>query len=283
EFSGNFGWGYDGVCLFAPTRLYGCPDDLRAFINRGHSLGLAVILDVVYNHLGPDGNYFPKFSDTYFSPRHTTDWGDAIHFDGEGSAPVREFFATNAAYWIAEFHFDGLRLDATQNIYDDSSDHILAKIARYCRKAAGQRNIFLVAENESQDSRLIRAPDRGGYGLNAIWNDDFHHSTYVALTGRREAYYTDYFGSAQELVSAAKYGFLYQGQWYSWQKQRRGTPILDLGPACTVNFIENHDQVANSGRGTRIHALTSPGRFRAMTAFLLLLPSIPMLFQGQEF
>ena len=283
DFSGDFGWGYDGVNPFAPTRLYGRPDDFRAFVDRAHRLGLAVILDVVYNHIGPDGNYLPKFSAGYFSKAHKTDWGDAIHFYGEGSGPVREYFSANAAYWIREYHLDGLRLDATQTIFDESPDHILAMIARSSRRAAEKRNIVLIAENESQNTRLARAADRNGYGLDALWNDDFHHSAIVAATGRNEGYYTDYAGGPQEFISAAKYGYLYQGQWYSWQKQRRGAPAFDLKPAAMVNFIENHDQVANSGRGLRLHQLTTPGRMRALTALVLLMPGTPMLFQGQEF
>jgi maltooligosyltrehalose trehalohydrolase len=283
DFPGQFGWGYDGVDLFAPTRLYGTPDDLRSFVDRAHELGLAVILDVVYNHIGPDGNYLTKFSSGYFSPRHKTDWGDAIHYDGESSGPVREFFASNAAYWIREFHFDGLRLDATQTIFDDSPDHILAEIARNCRKAAGHRNIVLIAENEAQTAKLARAPELGGYGLDALWNDDYHHSAVVAVTGHREAYYYDYSGTPQELISCAKRGYLFQGQFYSWQKKARGTPALDLKPAAMVNFTQNHDQIANSGRGLRLDKLTSPRRFRAITALTLLIPGTPMLFQGQEF
>lgn len=283
DFPGKFGWGYDGVNLYAPTRLYGRPDDFRAFVDRAHALGLAVILDVVYNHIGPDGNYLPKFSSSYFSPKYKTDWGDALHFYGEGSAPVREYFAANAAYWIREFHLDGLRLDATQTIYDESDDHILAVIARNSRKAAGNRDIILVAENESQDARLVRAPEKGGYGLDGLWNDDFHHSAMVATTGHNEAYYTDYQGRPQEFISAAKYGYLYQGQWYQWQKNRRGTPALDLKPAAMINYIQNHDQVANSGRGLRLDKLISPGQLRALTALTLLIPGTPMLFQGQEF
>jgi maltooligosyltrehalose trehalohydrolase len=284
DFPGRFGWGYDGVNLYAPTRLYGRPDDFRAFVDRAHALGLAVILDVVYNHLGPDGNYLPKFSGGYFSKRHKTDWGDALHFDGEGSGPVREYFAANAAYWIREFHLDGLRLDATQTIVDESPEHMLAVIARNSRKAAENRNIVLIAENESQTARLARPPERGGYGLDALWNDDFHHSAMVAVTGHNEAYYSDFLGTPQELISAAKYGYLYQGQWHtSWQKQRRGTPALDLKPAAMINYIQNHDQIAHSGRGLRLDKLTTPGRLRAVTALLLLLPGTPMLFQGQEF
>jgi maltooligosyltrehalose trehalohydrolase len=283
DFPGRFGWGYDGVNLFAPTRLYGRPDDFRTFVNTAHRLGLGVILDVVYNHLGPDGNYLGQFSPAYFSDRYKTDWGLAINFDGADSAPVREYFTANAAHWIAEYHLDGLRLDATQNIYDSSERNILADIGAACRRAAGKRSIILVGENEPQEVRLIRSIADGGYGLDMMWNDDFHHTARVALTGRREAYYTDYLGSPQEFVSAAKYGYLYQGQWYKWQKKRRGTPTFGVAPAAFVNFIENHDQVANSGRGQRCHAVTGPGRYRAMSALLLLGPGTPMLFQGQEF
>jgi maltooligosyltrehalose trehalohydrolase len=283
DFPGEFGWGYDGVNLFAPTRLYGSPDDLRRFIARAHSTGLGVILDVVYNHLGPDGNYLGQFSEDYFTNRHVTEWGDALNFDGPGSSSVREFFISNAGYWIDEFHFDGLRLDATQSIFDDSEPHILLEISRRAREYARGRDIIIVAENEPQHARLARPAERGGYGIDALWNDDFHHSAIVALTGRKEAYYSDHLGSPQEFISAAKWGYLFQGQRYSWQKQRRGTPALDLDPAAFVNFIENHDQVANSGSGKRAHLLTSPGRYRAMTALTLLAPGTPMLFQGQEF
>lgn len=283
EFPGRFGWGYDGVDLFAPTRLYGTPDDFRRFVDRAHALGLAVILDVVYNHLGPDGNYLKRFAPAYFTDRYENEWGEAINFDSPDAAPVREFFVANARYWIDEFHLDGLRLDATQQIFDRSDAHILREIGRAVRQAARGRATLLVAENEPQQARLVRPVARGGYGLDALWNDDFHHSAVVALTGRSEAYYSDHRGTPQELLSAVKWGFLFQGQRYAWQAQRRGTPALDLEPAAFVNFLQNHDQVANSGRGERIHRLTSPGRLRAMTALLLLAPSTPMLFMGQEF
>lgn len=283
DFPGRFGWGYDGVHLFAPTRLYGRPDDFRAFVNRAHSLGIGVILDVVYNHLGPDGNYLAQFSSDYFTSRYHTDWGSAINFDGPNCRPVREFFCANAAHWISEYHLDGLRLDATQNIYDSSDRHILVDLAVATRRAAGRRSVILVSENESQDVRQVRPIEQGGFGLDAIWNDDFHHSAAVALTGRAEAYYSDYRGGAAEFVAAAKYGFLYQGQRYEWQKKRRGTPTYGVPPASFVTFLENHDQIANSGRGLRKTALASPGRCRALTALMLLGPGTPMLFQGQEF
>jgi maltooligosyltrehalose trehalohydrolase len=283
DFPGRFGWGYDGVCLFAPYRLYGTPDDMRRFVAAAHGLGLAVILDVVYNHLGPRGNVLTQYAPAYFSERYHTDWGKAINFDGPDGGPVREFYLANAGYWVDEFHIDGLRLDATQAIFDESEEHILAQIGRAVRAAAGGRATFVINENEPQLARIVRPVARGGYGLDGMWNDDFHHSAMVALTGRSDAYYEDHRGSPQEFISAAKYGFLFQGQRYGWQEQRRGSPALDLEPWQFVTFLQNHDQVANSGSGRRCHALSSPGRYRAMTALLLLGPSTPMLFQGQEF
>jgi len=242
-----------------------------------------VILDVVYNHLGPVGNYLRAFSPSYFTDRYDNEWGDAINFDGPGSAPVREFFVSNAGYWIDEFHLDGLRLDATQQIFDASPEHVVTAIGRRAREAAGRRQIFLVAENEPQQTKLVRPIAEGGSGLDALWNDDFHHSAIVAATGRAEAYYSDTRGEPQELISAAKYGYLFQGQYYHWQRNRRGSPGWGLPPAAFVVFLQNHDQVANSARGLRLDRLTSPGRMRALTALLLLLPGTPMLFQGQEF
>lgn len=283
DFPGRFGWGYDGVNLFAPTRLYGAPDEFRAFVNQAHALGLGVILDVVYNHVGPDGNYLKEFSKDYFTDRYQNEWGEALNFDGENSGPVREFFSSNAAYWIDEFHLDGLRLDATQQIFDSSPDHILKVIAERVRMVARGRSTYLVAENETQHAKLARPVAAGGYGLDALWNDDFHHTARVALTGRNEAYYGDFKGTPQEIISAVKHGFLFQGQWFAWQKKRRGTPARDLKFEQFVNCLQNHDQIANSLRGLRLHQLTSPGRLRAMTALLLLAPGTPMLFQGQEF
>jgi maltooligosyltrehalose trehalohydrolase len=281
DFAGRFGWGYDAVDLYAPTRLYGRPDDLRRFVDRAHSSGIGVILDVVYNHLGPDGNYLAEFSFDYFTDRYENDWGQALNFEGPRAA--REFFLENATYWIDEFHVDGFRLDATQDIHDASERHFLAECVDRCRRAAGRRRVYIVAENEPQQTRLVRGSFEDGFGMDALWNDDYHHAAIVALTGRREAYYHDYKGSPQEFVSAAKYGFLYQGQWYQWQKQRRGTPSLDLPGHKFVTFLENHDQVANTPFGRRLHQIASPGRYRALTALTLLGPGTPMLFQGQEF
>ena len=283
EFAGRFGWGYDGVNLFAPTRLYGTPDDFRRFVDAAHQTGLGVVLDVVYNHFGPVGNYLGQFSVDYLSSRHSTDWGDAINFDGENSGPVREFIIANAGYWIDEFHVDGLRLDAVHSILDDSPDHILAALARRVRQAGGRRGTLVFAESEFQDTRLLRPAERGGYGLDAAWNDDFHHAARVAMTGHSEYYYSDYQGSPQELVSAIKWGYLYQGQWNARQSRRRGAPGFDLQAPQFVIFLQNHDQVGNSPQGKRLHELTSPGRHRAMTALMILAPGTPLLFQGQEY
>ena len=281
EFSGARGWGYDGVDLFAPSHLYGLPGDAKTFIDEAHRLGIAVILDVVYNHFGPDGNYLKAFADQYFTAKYENDWGDSIDFSTQ---PVRDFYLRNAAYWIEEFHFDGLRLDATQNIYDyESKEHIIAALTKHVRAVAGKRQVYVVAENEPQQSWTVRPPSQGGHGLDALWNDDFHHSAVVAMTGRTEAYYTDYRGAPQEFVSAAKYGYLYQGQRYKWQKKRRGSPALDLRPWNFVAYLMNHDQVANSARGDRLNTISNPALYRAMSALLMLAPATPMLFQGQEF
>src|SRR5881398_2090494 len=283
DFPGKFGWGYDGVNLFAPSHLYGTPDDLRAFIDRAHSLGLAVILDVVYNHFGPDGNYLGVFSDDYLVREKENEWGDAINFDGTNSGPVREFFVTNGRYWIEEFHFDGFRFDATHAIRDQSDEYMIGAVGRAAREAAGSRSILLIAENDLQEAKMARPLNEGGDDLDGMWNDDFHHSAVVALIGRNEAYFGDYLGAPQEFISAAKYGFLYQGQAQSWRKVLRGSPTFGLAPEAFVCFIENHDQIANTGPGQRLRFQTSPGRYRAMTALLLLGPWTPLLFQGEEF
>ena len=283
EFPGKRNWGYDGVDLYAPAHVYGDAEALKRFVDAAHGAGLNVILDVVYNHLGPDGNYLGAYSDHYFTDRYETDWGAAINYDGRDSKEVREFFIRNACYWIAEFHMDGLRLDATDKICDAGPVHLLSELSQRAREAANPRSIILTAENEEQDVRLITPVAKGGYGLDAMWNDDFHHTAMVALTGRREAYYTDYRGTAQELLSAVKRGFLYQGQRYKWQGQPRGTPVTTQPASAFVCFLQNHDQVANSLRGDRLHRLTSPGRYRALTALLLLAPGTPLLFMGQEF
>ncbi len=283
DFPGEFGWGYDGVCMFAPTRLYGKPDDFRRFVDRAHALGLGVILDVVYNHFGLIDCTIAEFADEYFSKRHKNEWGSPINFDDEHSRPVRDFFLANVRYWIEEFHLDGFRFDATQQIFDDTDSHILTEMAQTARKAAGGRDVILLAENEPQDVRLVRPVDKGGHGLDAMCNDDFHHSARVRLTGSTEAYYKDFAGTVDELRSAVRGGFLYQGQISLHQHKRRGSPTRGVPATSFIHFLQNHDQVANSGTGWRIDRLTSPGRLRAMTALWLLSPQTPMFFQGQEF
>jgi maltooligosyltrehalose trehalohydrolase len=276
-FAGRTGWGYDGVNLFAPFHRYGRPDDLRRFVDRAHAAGIAVILDVVYNHFGPSGNSMFEWC-PYYRAARATDWGEAIDFDGPHSAGVREYFVANAGYWIDELHFDGLRLDATQAIHDTSGEHVLAAIARRAREAGRGRRIFLAGENEPQDATLLAPPIE----LDALWNDDYHHTARVALTGLVEGYLSNYGGTPQELVSAARHGFLYQGQLYPWQDQPRGGPTRGLGRDRFVHFLENHDQVANVGLGERLPSLADPATLRALTALTLLGPSLPLLFQGQE-
>jgi len=283
EFPGRFGWGYDGVDLFAPSHLYGTPDDLRGFVDRAHSLGVGVILDVVYNHFGPDGNYLGAYSDDYLLRGKGHEWGDVINFDGPNSGPVREFFITNGRYWIEEYHFDGFRFDAIHAIRDGGEEYIIGAVGRAMREAAGSRSIILIAENDLQESKMRRPQNEGGDGLDGMYNDDFHHSAIVALTGKNVGYFSDYAGKPQEFISAAKYGFLYQGQALSWRRVLRGSPTFGIPAEAFVCFIENHDQIANTGIGERSRLQTSPGRYRAITALLLLGPWTPLLFQGEEF
>ena len=283
DFPGRFGWGYDGVGWFAPVRLYGQPDDFRQFVDDAHRHRLAVVLDVVYNHFGPDGNYWKEYSEDYFTDRYGNEWGEAINYDGPNCDGVRELVAANAAYWAKEYHIDGLRLDATHQIFDRSAENIMTALARAFRAGASGRRCFVVAENDHQDARLARPVEAGGCGLDGVWNDDFHHAARVAVTGRNEAYYSAYRGTPQELISTVKYGYLYQGQHHAWSSASRGSPTTGVEPWRFVSFIQNHDQISNSRAGDRLEGLTSPGRYRALTAYLLLAPGTPLLFQGQEF
>jgi maltooligosyltrehalose trehalohydrolase len=280
EFPGNFGWGYDGINLFAPYHLYGTPHDLKAFIDKAHRLDLGVILDVVYNHFGPHGNFISQYSKDYLNPKKTTEWGAALNFDHPSS---REFFLTNARYWIEEFHFDGLRVDATTCFFCEKTPHVLSDLTQVVKKTRPKKQKIVIGENETQDATLLKPYNEGGYQFDALWNDDFHHTALVRLKGKREAYYTDYLGSPQEFISSLKYGFLYQGQYYNWQEQKRGMLHLTLPRSSKVIFLENHDQIANTGKGKRLHQLSDPGNYRALTSLLLLGPNVPMLFQGQEF
>lgn len=282
EFPGRFNWGYDGVDLFAPTHNYGRPDDLRKFINEAHWLGIGVILDVVYNHLGPDGNYLSQYSDYYFK-KNQNDWGTSLNFDGEECHPVREFFIENAGYWIEEFHFDGLRFDACHTIIDQTTPHILLEMTKKVREKGGKRKTFVTAENEQQNVHFVFPEKAGGLGMDSVWNEDFHHAAFVRLTGHKEAYFSEYVGRPQEFISSLKYNFLSQGQWYGWQKKRRGSVTRKVAAHHFVHFLENHDQIANTGCALRLHRLCHIGLYRAMTTLFLLSPQIPFLFQGQEF
>ncbi len=284
SFKGRFGWGYDTILPYAPFAPYGSPDDMRAFIDAAHGRGIGVLHDVVYNHVGL-GDHYRAFSEHYFTSRYANEWGPGFNFDGPHAGAVRDFITGNAAYWIEQFHLDGLRLDATQALHDDTDEHIIAAIARAARAAgaAAGRSVYLLAENQPQDRRLITPIAEGGYGLDALASDDFQHAARVAMTGHNDFYYRDYAGTPQELVSALKYGFLYQGQRSDMRDQPYGTFNLDTGPERIVHFLENHDQIANSARGFRLATLASPARIRAVTALLLLGPQTPCLFQGQEF
>lgn len=282
EFPGRFGWGYDGVGLYAPCHLYGEPDDIRRLVDRAHALGMGVILDVVYNHIGPDGNYLRTFARDYFTDRYDNEWGDALNFDGPQSGAVRAWVLDNVTMWIREYHVDGFRLDATQQIFDASPEHLVAAIARTARETAQPRHVLITAENEPQHACIVEPVSGGGYGLDGIYNEDFHHSARMHLVGTHEAYLTDYRGTASEWLACAKWGVLFQGQHYAWQKQPRGSAGLRLPATAHVNFLENHDQVANTDRGRRLVDLARPSDLRAMTALLFLLPGQPMLFQGQE-
>jgi maltooligosyltrehalose trehalohydrolase len=284
ECPGRWNWGYDGVQLYAPYHVYGDYEAFKRFVDRAHALGLAVILDVVYNHLGPDGNYLKCFSPHYVSKRWKTEWGDAFNFDDAHARGARDLVLGNVRHWIAEFHVDGFRLDATQSIFDASERHIVAELVASARDVARPREIVMIAENEPQRSEQLLPEARGGLGLDAMWNDDFHHAARVALTGSRDGYLLDYTGRAQEFLSCVRHGFLYQGQWYAWQSQPRGSfGPRDLPAWALVVFTQNHDQVGNTFIGDRVHGLVAPARYRALMALMLLAPQTPLLFMGQEF
>ncbi len=276
DFPGDRNWGYDGVSLYAPARAYGHPDDLRALVDAAHARGLAVVLDVVYNHLGPDGNYFGVYHDAYFSARHKTPWGDGLHFEEEA---VRDFFADNAGYWMREFHIDGFRLDATHAIQDLSERHILAEITDRIHAAGG----FVIAEDERNEPRLLHATDHdGGLGFDGVWSDDFHHSVRVQLTNDREGYYENFAGSAEELTETLRHGWLFRGQRKCANGETRGGESRTFAPEHFVYCISNHDQVGNRAFGKRLGHFIDADAYRAVSALLCLVPYQPMLFMGQE-
>jgi glycogen operon protein len=283
DFPGRRNWGYDGVFLFAPDASYGRPDDLKALIEAAHERGLMVLLDVVYNHFGPDGNYLPKLSPQFFTSGHQTPWGDAINFDGDGSATVREFFIENALYWLEEFHLDGLRLDAVHAISDDSPVHILEDLALRVRERIQGRTVHLLLENEKNQTRWLSGAEAGVPVLyNAQWNDDLHHVLHVAATREGDGYYADYLPLADRLGRALSEGFAYQGGATKLGGSARAEPSATLPTVAFVAFIQNHDQVGNRALGERIAALVPQPISRAIGAVYLLLPQTPMLFMGEE-
>ena len=287
DFPGTRNWGYDGVLPFAPDSRYGRPEDLKRLIDAAHALGLAVLLDVVYNHFGPDGNYLHAYAhDSFFSKRHQTPWGAAINFDGEGSRVVRDFYTHNALYWLEEFHFDGLRLDAVHAICDDSDPDMLIELAEAVRRGPGrERHVHLVLENDDNAARyLARAENGAARWYDAQWNDDAHHALHVLLTGERDGYYADYADApAQHLGRTFAEGFAYQGEPSPFRGRLRGESSRHLDVRAFVFFLQNHDQIGNRAFGERVTALARPDALRAGYALMMLAPSIPMLFMGEEF
>ena len=284
DFPGRWGWGYDGVLPFAPEATYGQPEDLKALVEACHARGFAVFLDVVYNHFGPEGNYLHRYAPAFFSLDRKTPWGDALNFDAPGSEVARAFVVHNALYWLEEFHLDGLRLDAVHAMADGSSDHVLTELARAVVEGPGRdRLVHLVLENNANETRLlIRAgPDKRPLFL-AQWNDDLHHALHVVLTGEQGGYYEDYQPPLPHLARSLTEGFAYQGQWSAYRGRARGEPSAGLPPTSFVGFLQNHDQVGNRAFGERLTALAPAEAVRAATAILLLAPSIPLLFMGQE-
>ena len=283
DFSGRRNWGYDGVLPYAPDSAYGRPEDFKALVDAAHRSGLSVILDVVYNHFGPDGNYLNAYAPGFFTERHHTPWGAAINYDGGHSRPVRDFAIHNALYWIEEFRLDGLRLDAVHAIIDDSGTHLLTELARRVRDATPDRPVHLILENEENEAqRLLRGPDGRPDLYTAQWNDDVHHVLHVAASGERSGYYADYAGDTEKLGRALAEGFAFQGEVMPYRGHARGEPSAGLPPDAFVAFIQNHDQIGNRAFGDRLTAFAPPEAVRAVSALYLLLPQVPMLFMGEE-
>ncbi|MEX0790964.1 MAG: malto-oligosyltrehalose trehalohydrolase, partial [Actinomycetota bacterium] len=282
EFSGSRGWGYDGVDLFAPHHAYGGPEGLKALVDACHAAGMAVVMDVVYNHLGPAGNYLPEFG-PYFSARHKTNWGDALNFDGPDSGEVRRFVIDNAECWLRDYHIDGLRLDAVHAIVDDSATHLLEEMASEVRalSASKGRTMFLVAESDLNDPKFVRPVEAGGYGLDASWADEWHHALHATLTGERTGYYED-FGPLSHLAKALKQAWVYDGTWSQHRRRVHGRSPRGLTGDQFVVSTQNHDQIGNRAVGERLGALTSEGRLKIAAALLFTSPFVPLLFQGEE-
>jgi malto-oligosyltrehalose trehalohydrolase len=284
DFPGKRNWGYDGVLPFAPDASYGTPDDLRSLVAAAHARNLMVLIDVVYNHFGPEGNYLHRLAPPFFTTRHSTPWGDGLNFDGRESRTVRDFFIHNALYWLTEFNADGLRLDAVHAIADDSRPDFLTELADAVRAGPGRERHLVLENDHNEAQRLVR--DAAGHPLHftAQWNDDFHHALHRLLTGEVEGYYADYADAPlARLGRCLAEGFDYQGEKSAYRGRARGTPSAALPPGAFVNFLQNHDQVGNRARGERLHTLADTGALRAALAILLLAPSPPLLFMGEEF
>ena len=278
EFSGTRGWGYDGVDLYAPHHAYGEPDDLKRLVNASHAIGLAVILDVVYNHLGPAGNYLARFG-PYFTQRYATPWGQAINFDGPESDEVRRFFCDNALMWLRDYHFDGLRIDAVHAILDTSAMHFLEQLAGEVAELQAQtdRQLTLIAESDLNDPRIIRSREIGGYGIHAQWSDDFHHALHCVLTGERAGYYRD-FGSLADLAKALQQVFVYDGRYSAFRRRRHGRPPTGLSGHSFLAYLQTHDQIGNRAKGERSSHLMNDGRLKIAAALVLTAPFVPMAY-----
>ena len=281
DFAGAHNWGYDGAALFAPARCYGTPESLRALVDAAHREGLAVVLDVVYNHFGPDGAYAAAFSPYYFSDWHKSPWGRGLNFDGPHSAEVRRFFIENALQWVVDYHIDALRLDATHAMFDESRPHFLAELTSVVR-AEARREVLFTAEDHRNMAVMLQPVHTGGFGVDAVWADDFHHQARVHIAGDRDGYYADYSGSIADLVATLKQGWFYTGQTSGYMREPRGTDPSALDLPQFVVCIQNHDQVGNRFDGARLHHQIDPAAYRALTVLLLLAPHTPLLFMGQE-
>jgi maltooligosyltrehalose trehalohydrolase len=282
EFPGDWGWGYDGVDLFAPHHAYGGPEGLKRLVDACHAAGIAVLLDVVYNHLGPTGNYLARFG-PYFTSRYSTPWGPAVNLDDAGSAEVRRFLCDNALMWLRDYHFDGLRLDAIHAIFDSSAVHLLQQLSSEVKALEGHigRHLVLIAESDLNDPRIVTAPEAGGYGVDAQWSDDFHHALHTVLTGERNGYYAD-FGSMADLAKALKNVFVYDGQYSAFRKRKHGSRPVNLPGSRFIGFLQNHDQTGNRAQGERSSMLMSVDRLKVGAALVFCAPFVPMLFQGEE-
>ncbi len=282
DFPGKHGWGYDGVDLYAPHSAYGGPDGLKRLVDACHAKGLAVLLDVVYNHLGPSGNFLARFG-PYFTDRLQMPWGPAMNLDGPESDEVRRFLCDNARMWLRDYHFDGLRLDAIHAIVDTSAVHFLEQLADEVDELSAEtgRHLVLIAESDLNDPRIVRSREAGGYGVDAQWSDDFHHALHAVLTGERNGYYAD-FGTLGDVAYALRHAYVYDGRYSAYRKRRHGRPIAGLSGWRFLGYLQNHDQIGNRARGERSSALMPAERLKVAAALVCLSPFVPMLFQGEE-